>query len=242
MPNQRERRAACRPLFEPLEPRLLLNAAVEPAALEDFASLALPAPPSGFVSQDWSPVLSDGVVSKVITHVPEYFWYRGCAPTSAGMVLGYWDGKAYPNYFVGDASTQTDNVNAGIASAGHDTDYRSTPDRTPPPPYHTDDSIADFMGTSRDPLKYGWTSADKVDDGFIGYSDYRGYSVAHSWTEYYGSGFEWSDLTGEILAGRPMVFGVDSDADGRADHAVPVIGYRTDPSNQYACYLSLIHI
>jgi len=33
-----------------------------------------------------------------ISGVPAYLWRCGCAPTAAGMVLGYWDGHGYPNF------------------------------------------------------------------------------------------------------------------------------------------------
>jgi len=45
----------------------------------------------------------------------------------------------------------------------------------------------------------------------------------------------WPVLTEEMDAGRPMVFLVDTDADGVTDHFVTVIGYREDPRRQYAC-------
>ncbi len=33
-----------------------------------------------------------------ISGVPNWPWRDGCSPTSAGMVLGYWDGHGYPNF------------------------------------------------------------------------------------------------------------------------------------------------
>ncbi len=33
-----------------------------------------------------------------ISGVPNYPGYRGCSPTAAGMVLGYWDSHGYPNF------------------------------------------------------------------------------------------------------------------------------------------------
>ncbi|HET6427428.1 MAG TPA: CARDB domain-containing protein, partial [Phycisphaerae bacterium] len=190
-------------------------------------------PPQGYVYTEVAGGDLSPTGSKVLSNVPEYFWYRGCGPTAAAMVLGYWDMLAYPNYFVGDADTQTANVNTGIASAGHDADWVPTPDA--PAPHHADNSIADFMKTSRDPLPYGWSYFDDVDNAFIGYSDMGNYSAAHSWNETYGA-LTFTDLQNEINAGRPMVFLVDSDGNGGTDHFVPIIGYRTSPTNQYACY------
>ena len=37
-----------------------------------------------------------------ISDVPKYEWHRGCSPTAAGMVLGYWDSHGYPNFPVGN--------------------------------------------------------------------------------------------------------------------------------------------
>jgi hypothetical protein len=36
--------------------------------------------------------------SGYIYGVPYYAWYRGCSPTAAAMVLGYWQSHGYPNY------------------------------------------------------------------------------------------------------------------------------------------------
>jgi len=45
----------------------------------------------------------------------------------------------------------------------------------------------------------------------------------------------WSVLVGEVDSGRPMVFLVDTDADGVTDHFVTVVGYRDEPCPQYGC-------
>ncbi|MDY6914030.1 MAG: hypothetical protein SVT52_06205 [Planctomycetota bacterium] len=57
----------------------------------------------------------------VLSSVPSYEWWFGCAPTAAGMLAGYYDGLGYGNLIVGDASTQTDEVNEAIASSGDGT-------------------------------------------------------------------------------------------------------------------------
>ncbi|GAG48926.1 unnamed protein product, partial [marine sediment metagenome] len=120
----------------------------------------------------------------------------------------------------------------GIASAGHDIDWMPTPDG--PAPHHANDSIADFFGTSRTPLPFGWSYLDSADNAFDGYSSHVGYP-GNAWNEGWSS-LSWSDLTGEIDAGRPMMFLVDSSGNGGTDHFIPIIGYRTDPSQQYAAY------
>ncbi|MDY7010623.1 MAG: hypothetical protein SVV80_07710 [Planctomycetota bacterium] len=57
-----------------------------------------------------------------LADVPAYEWWFGCAPTAAGMLIGYYDAFAgYEDLIVGDASTQTDDVNEAIASSGDGT-------------------------------------------------------------------------------------------------------------------------
>ncbi|MGB2822088.1 MAG: C39 family peptidase, partial [Phycisphaerae bacterium] len=103
---------------------------------------------------------------------------------------------------------------------------------------HADDCLADFMRTSRSSLglTHGRTSFDGIDDGLIAYSNRVGYSGGEASNEVFGSGLTWDDLVGEIDAEHPMVFLVDTDGNTETDHFVPVIGYRTTPSQQYACY------
>lgn len=100
----------------------------------------------------------------------DYDWWYGCAPTSAGMMLGHYDvhgyaGTPYSNLVPGgNAENQTFSgttgwsalVNSVIASTGHVADFYKTPpgyggfgdDNSPPT--HTFDCLADFMGTSQD--------------------------------------------------------------------------------------------
>ena len=59
-----------------------------------------------------------GIGELVLDSVPAYEWYYGCSPTSATMLMGYYDGLGYDDLIVGDASTQSANVNNAIASSG----------------------------------------------------------------------------------------------------------------------------
>lgn len=45
----------------------------------------------------------DTVIERVISGVPFYLWYRGCTPTSAAMVMAYWESHGYPNLPTGNA-------------------------------------------------------------------------------------------------------------------------------------------
>ncbi len=174
----------------------------------------------------------------VLSDVPAYRWYHGCGPTAAAAVLGYWDLQGYANLF--DASGEdlywTDNVKDQISSPEHNAKYDQEDDANLPVPPMT--SIADWFGTSVDPLDYGWSYLSYADDAFIGYADYRGYAF-DSWYESLGSGlFTWEELMAEIDAGRPMMFLVDADGNGGTDHFVPVLGYddRGDEGLWYGVY------
>lgn len=46
--------------------------------------------------------ISNYVFENIISSVPYYSWYRGCAPTSAGMVLAYWAAHGYSNLPTGN--------------------------------------------------------------------------------------------------------------------------------------------
>jgi hypothetical protein len=177
-----------------------------------------------------------------LSNVPAYNWYHGCTPTAVGSVMGYWDMHGYGNLFSAsgwDAVSQTVNVQDQISSPAHNAKYDPTPDNASlPTPAKT--SIADFLGTSKDPLGYGSTYVSNIIGGMTSYASSRGYaSTATQYTYLLGIvGLTWSKLTSEINAGRPMVFNVDSDGNGTNDHSIPVLGYddRGSGGKWYACY------
>lgn len=43
-----------------------------------------------------------GFYEKVLTSVPAYIWYKGCAPTSGAMVMAYWQPRGYPGLPLGN--------------------------------------------------------------------------------------------------------------------------------------------
>ena len=127
----------------------------------------------------------------VIGGVPAYIWHDGCAPTSTGMVLGYWDGHGFPDLIPGDASTATTAAYQAIAShgtaahPGHYEDYslpgglrrrhRARQERAPGRRRARGDSVADFMQTSWsvDGLAYGWSYTNMVGPAFIDFAQLR---------------------------------------------------------------------
>jgi hypothetical protein len=174
----------------------------------------------------------------VLSNVPAYNWYHGCGPTAAASVIGYYDVHGFDNLFSASGWNDvklTANVQDQISSPAHNAKYDPTPDDgTLPVPPNT--SIACWFQTSMDPLDYGWSYQSRADNALQGYGTYRGYEC-NSWYEGYGA-FTWQDLVGEINAGRPMMFLVDSDGNGGTDHFVPVLGYddRGADGQWYGCY------
>jgi hypothetical protein len=116
----------------------------------------------------------------ILNNVSDYDWWYGCSPTSAGMMMAYYDingydGLLYDNLVPGgqaELSTfpstpgQWDYLaQSAIASPEHVSDfYVSGYDRSGDDvrgTRHDFDSLADFMGTSQDPAgnTNGWTTS-----------------------------------------------------------------------------------
>lgn len=147
---------------------------------------------------------------------PDYEWWYGCSPTSAGMMVGYYDINGYSgstfNNLVqgGTAETSTFPSTAGswdylaqyaIASPGHVSafyisGYLGSGDDIPGN-HVAFDSLADFMGTSQDSVGnvngsttfYYWTNGAKFTE-----ADAMLYGVADS-DGMYGIG-EYVNYTG----------------------------------------------
>lgn len=217
-----------------------------------------PTPPWGVLPPESRRGALAGAGEVVLGGVPAYIWRDGCAPTSLGMILGYWDAHGYPALVPGDASTQTRWADQAIASHGSDGAPRHYEDyslpresggllrdrsEVPDGDEHEDDSAADFMHTSRsaDGLAYGWTWIDRVGPAFVDFVGLRLAEASAASEDYSISDAEsvttlFSVLQSEIGAGRPMVFYVDCDGNGAIDHAVTAVGYReTSGYPEYAC-------
>jgi hypothetical protein len=223
-----------------------------------------PEPPLEVLKHDTSKLQDrpEYMLSETTLPVPAYLWRHGCGPTAVGMIVGYYDAIGYPDLIPGSAFSQTTAVNQAIASGGnssnpyppgserHYEDYARPQDASPnllTDDYlvqgrtsHTSDCIADFMDTSKSTRSnyYGWSWSSDVGPSFVNYVNLRNTTYGPSYTEYRMSDgvMTWSRLTSEINAGRPMVFLVDTDGNAQTDHLVAVIGYRTSPGNQYACW------
>ncbi len=119
---------------------------------------------------------------------PDYDWWYGCSPTSAGMLVGNYDrngyggltyddlvpgGTAEPDTFV----SSTGLANNAIASSGHIADfwtgYGNSGDDPNPATNRSFDCLADFMGTSQD-------SGSNVDGGTTFYYYTNGARLTYS--------------------------------------------------------------
>lgn len=126
-----------------------------------------------------------------LANAPDYDWWYGCTPTSAGMLAGYYDANGYGardygNLVPGGVAEMSSYGNPGaiandaIASSGHIADfwtgYGNSGDdplasgRTRPGDF---DCLADFMGTSQDSVSSS--------DGSTWIYNYNDGSKLHYW-------------------------------------------------------------
>jgi hypothetical protein len=252
---------ACAALaFALVAPGLALAEDLQGPSFSDALTTTGPTPPPGVHPAVGVRSVAGTAGEVLLGDVPAYIWHDGCAPTSLGMVLGYYDAHGFPDLIPGDASSQTANaaVDQAIAShgsasePGHWEDY-ALPKETssgvkedrselPAGDEHASDSVADFMETSWSAagLPYGWSYINLVGPAFRDYVALADPSAAAASTDYWysaswGNRLSFAVLQGEIDAGRPMVFYVDCTGDGISDHAITAIGYReTGESAQYA--------
>jgi hypothetical protein len=225
----------------------------EGPAFSDAVTTTGPTPPPGVSPLTGARSVLGTAGEVLLSDVPAYLWHDGCAPTSLGMILGYYDGHGFPDLIPGDASSQVANAEVdqaiashnGPAGRGHWEDYALPkeddddilPDKSEAPAgdEHASDSLADFMQTSWsvDGLPYGWSYITYVGPAFRDYVALVDPSATATSADYwYGGSWGTGQLTfavlqGEIDAGLPMVLYVDCTGDGISDHAVAAIGYRT---------------
>lgn len=197
------------------------------------------------------PSLASATVVKLPS--PEYWWWYGCSPTAAGMLIGYYDREGYEgmeyNWLCpgGEAEaiggTATPLARAMIASSGHVADYWGTPDplasgRSLPDGW---DCLADYMGTSQGSYGNGSTSwyVSGHDTqpghglgGIVSYIESRGYNTVYvdtrrDYTTNNGGSFSFANYKAEIDAGRPMILHVPGHS---------MYGYGYDDSDQSIYY------
>jgi hypothetical protein len=178
--------------------------------------------------------------------VPEYAWWYGCSPTSAGMLAGYWAGQpGRQNLFDGDAGQwygdQDVGTKAMVANRPHITAGRENGytygdwHNSASYPHHAANPgcIADFIKT-RD----GISTADNITTGlkaFTGWDNpatalHEGQpaSTADPEVSYYGGNFTYESYKAEIDAGRPVMLNVltAETTNHWEGHSIVAYGYR----------------
>lgn len=175
----------------------------------------------------------------VLSDVPIYLWWYGCSPTSSGMLIGFWDAQGY-DMVQGDMSVYNQDVKDFIASQDHINDFWGVDDPAP----HSDNSLADFMDTSKDPLADGSTTVSKIDDGIVAFAawdnpdtvvlneSYNFSSSINYTNEYAGGGwdFDFEEFKNEIDAGRPMLLSTNVLGGG---HTIIGFGYQDNAGMDY---------
>ena len=181
----------------------------------------------------------------LISDIPTYIWHRGCGPTALGMIIGYYDLHGFDDLYQDSNSIQTNDINMLIASDEHYSDYSLALDYYPnllqdisetgiP---HQDNSIADFMQTSKSSCGnyWGWSWSSDIGTAFEDYVHFRNPSYITN-TEYeYFSNNSWNEYKIEIDNNRPVMILVDTDGDNLTDHFVVGFGYN-DVSQEFVCY------
>jgi len=196
-----------------------------------------------------------GTVEVVIGSVPPYIWHHGCAPTAAGMLLGYYDTTGWQGMITNsdvNPSSVSDNDYQSIASTAHYQDYclpmdedgDLQPDKSSTGGAHSSNCVADYMYSSFSSQgnTYGATSSGDIEDGVVDYMQaqypeldiWSGYAYVHT-----GNVDDiFATLRARIDANHPVILGIDSSGEG-IDHAVIMVGYRYNASTglkQYIAY------
>ncbi len=180
--------------------------------------------------------------------MPRYEWWYGCAPTSGGMMVGYWDGlpgrgQLYDgdaSVWGGDGSQGTKSMVASTAhiTAGSENGYTygdwhnsaSYPDHESNP-----DCVADFMKTVDRSTSYS-----DIAPGLEGYCEWDNPNTAAVNesleatatlidTPYWDGTFTYSSLQSEIDANHPVQLGVIChDGTQWWGHSLIAYGYQDD--------------
>ena len=250
--------------FQGLFPILLLVGLLLPAHAQGPMKIVVPpSPPPARLMAAVRQAASPGDV--MLSNVPAFSWVYGCSPTAAGMLAGYYDLRGYGNLYAGPGNggacpLSNDTVwGAGecpfVAShlgkdsrttRAHVDDYWGEPDPsvTNSWPVHTDDCLADYMGTSQDRYNntvdgsttfwywldgspmydYNPTSGRDGCHGIRLYLESRGYPVLTNYTQLiYNAasapqGCTFAQYCAEINNGYPVIIQVSG-------HTMLGIGY-----------------
>ncbi len=162
---------------------------------------------------DWSRILDDGQIlrldrSAFILYrekMPYYEWHEGCTPSSASMLLAWWDNR-YDN--IGNLTRYT--------MSKYDTVQNQTD-------HHVTDaclSLHNHMDTDSE----GSTSREDICDGYIATVENRGYNCSSDghWAASWEPREIFNDIKGQIDQGFPVHVSIPN-------HSVIGVGYSDDP-------------
>ena len=196
---------------------------------------------------------------KVIEGVPDYRWNYGCAPTSGGMVVGYWSKRpgyaglapgTMPDFDNGDSGSDemrqvdangghrtrsdfnvVDNV---IASYEHVYDYWVGLNQFADNlhfPRHDPNCVADCMWSNQvvNLCRDGGTAPWEESTGLRNYARRTGYSFDSGWTAWPFCSFEL--VKTQVDLGHPVLIdGFLANQPG-AGHTIVAYGYRDGPGD-----------
>jgi hypothetical protein len=168
------------------------------------------------------------ILGGTMANTPDYEWWYGCSPTSAGMMMGYYDNNGYSNLVPGVAEMDTHgnpgaNVNNIIASSDHVADFYTGYMNSGDDPLASGRSIpsgfnclADFMGTSQDSVTnpdgastfYNWNDGSPFyeSDAFnYGVSDKSGMYGIGEYIDY--TGYDAQVLYNQYIDNMGMMYG-----------------------------------
>jgi len=161
-----------------------------------------------------------------LSGVPEYVWWYGCSPTSGGMMVGYWDGRAgYGNLYDGDASVWGGGGGSGtrsmVASTAHITagsengyTYGDWHNSASYPNHQANPNcMADFMQTVD-----GGSYSSNITSGLEAYVEWDNPNTAINESyeatatnidvPFYGGSLSYNAFKSEIDAERPVLLDV----------------------------------
>lgn len=132
----------------------------------------------------------------LLSNTAEVAWWYGCSPTSAGMMMGYYDRNGYSKCVLGgvaEASSYSGSAplsTAAVANARHISDYYrngylANGDDLVGSPTGPQNCLADFMGTSQD--AYGNVNGSTTFWGFTNGSIMTAADIYSFGPSYYNS-------------------------------------------------------
>ncbi|MGA1791577.1 MAG: hypothetical protein ACMUIM_08825 [bacterium] len=160
----------------------------------------------------------------ILSGVPIYYWYRGCAPTAAGMLVAYYDNLAQFSDLITGIDTKNFDLSKSMIASIYDTTSGLN-------------SLWDFMNTGGYPSyntlpKYIPTGLQGFFEGSFDIKDDSsltvGYKNSFNSSVWNDPNLSWAEYVAEIDAGRPVLLSWKYSG---GLHCTIGIGYRDDDSD-----------